>query len=672
MLLAPATKQGLADLGKLVGVEKVELVDGQIERMDQLLLENPPLFDAYALRDPEVCVKYSMRIADLNAEITGKWEIPPTLSSIGVKHLLGIWEASGIDHHAVLGTEVVTERSWSERRKQSYRVNSTVPIPERHLYESFTTECYHGGKNETYFFGAGESGLWTDWDLAGAYTTAMAVIGMPDWKAIRQTRDLDDFQPHAMAFARVKFRFPENTRFPSLPVRSAFGLIFPLEGESFCGAPEVYLALRMGAQVDIVNGVVLPASFDVRPFETFIVECTQRRKSHAKGSLDELLWKEIGNSTYGKTAQGLRRKRAFDSRTGQHRDMPPSRITNPYFAAYTTSLVRAVLGEILSLLPLHANVCSATTDGFLTNATDAEVMAATEGPLCRLFAQARIRICGDPTVVERKHRIAQPLGWRTRGQATLESIEGEKPVLAKAGLKPPMKDKAQHNEWIVDTFVNRTADSKLTIAPLRGLADIWKNGGDLVPKEIVRRINMDYDWKRRPVGAETRPINGADHVYFDTVPWRTVAEFLQCREQWERFHGNDGAVLKTLEDVRQFEEYRSVNNHITGLKRPKKDAALKWSIRMFLRAYTRSVWGLDAKSMSYRELALWLTENGYPTTKEDVENARRPSAKLYEHVADATPAVDRFIEVVKAKFPTFDSSLLVHAPKEAQSIPNPP
>src|SRR5204863_7190258 len=126
-----------------------------------------------------------------------------------------------------------------------------------------------------------------------------------------------------------------------------------------CCSPEIYLALRLGARLEIVTGIILPTSFDVRPFEPFIIEAAKRRVTYDKGSIENAFWKELGNGTYGKVAQGLRNKRAFNSRTDSHIDLPPSRITNPYFAAYVTSLVRAVLGEVLSLLPLHATVCNA-------------------------------------------------------------------------------------------------------------------------------------------------------------------------------------------------------------------------------------------------------------------------------------------------------------------------
>ena len=659
MLLAPAGKQALKQLGKLVGIEKLDLENDEIEHMDELLEFHGERFEEYALRDPKICVAYVNQIMALNQQITGKAEIPPTLSSVGVNMLLRHWKEHGFNENAVLGTELVTEKKWSEPCQRSIRRQRTVPTEERRMFESFGGDCYHGGRNEQFIFGAGTEGVWTDYDMCGAYTTAMALIGMPDWRAIRHTRDLDEFQPHVMGFARVQFKFPDNTRFPCLPVRTAHGLVFPLAGISYCCAPEVYLAQGLGAQVEILNGVILPASSDHRPFESFIVACASARRSHEKGSLFELFWKELGNSTYGKTAQGLMEKRCFDSRSGKHVNLPPSRITCAYFAGYTTSLVRATLGEILARLPLHVDVCNATTDGLLSTATDAEVEAATQGPICRLFASARIRICGNPTILESKHRIAQPLGYKTRGQGTLKPIEGEKIVLAKTGLKAPrdLKDEAAQNQWIIETFINRTADSKQAISVLRNLPEIWKNGGDLVPKTIERRINMDYDFKRKPISPSMRPINGVDHLYFDTEPWGAVEEFGKCRDAWDSFQAGR-RVMKTLNDMADFTEYQAAPR-VQGIQRPGRNAAVTLAKRMFLRAYVRSAWGLDAKAVSYSALARWLTAGGFPTTKEDVENARRPNAKLVERLVVRHCAVDQFITLVQSEFPSFEAHNLI-------------
>ena len=93
-----------------------------------------------------------------------------------------------------------------------------------------------------------------------------------------------------------------------------------------------------------MHGVVIPWLNDVRPFALFSRTVREKRKSHAKGSVFERTWKEIGNSVYGKTAQGLKAKNVYDNRSDQSQRLPPSRVTQPYLAAYITSL-----GEVAAL-----------------------------------------------------------------------------------------------------------------------------------------------------------------------------------------------------------------------------------------------------------------------------------------------------------------------------------
>lgn len=663
MLLAPGGCQKLKDLGEMVGKPKLELTSDEIKNMDRLLIENRSRFEEYALRDAEICADYALEMVRLNREINGEAALPVTLSSIGLDFLLNKWKADGIDKLRVMGTEMIDSEEWSSKLKRYIKKLLEVPIVERHRHENFVNECYHGGRNEQYIFGAGEPGDWTDYDLCGAYTTAMALIQTPLWTEVRLARHLDEFKPEVMGYAHVRFQFPDGTRFPCLPVRPPSGIVFPLKGESYCCAPEIHLATTMGAHLELVYGVILPTT-EGRPFEKFISECAARRKNYKQVSvLKELFWKELGNGTYGKTAQGLRKKRCFDSRKGIYRDMPESRITNPYFAAYVTSFVRAVLGELLFKLPAHAAVCNATTDGFLSTATQDEVLAAASGPLCSLFAEARCLVAGTREVVDVKHRIRQPLGWRTRGQATLVAMPGEKIVLAKAGLKPPVDGppgELNHlqNEWVVDQFLNRTGETRYNLEMLRSLPEIWRNDGDLVADEHSRALSMEYDWKRCPANPGVRPIRGTQHLCFETKPWLSVLDFQKCRDDWERFN-QPREVLKTAEDLQNFEEHRSLELSATSLKKPKKGAALKHAQKMFRYAYVRSMCGLDATAMQYPEVAQWLTESGYPTKRDDLENANRATAKLATHSVQSTTDVLKFFELVRSRFPGFDANILL-------------
>jgi hypothetical protein len=656
MLLTPGGELSLAALGKQLGLEKLELSPAETKNMGGFLASDPNRYCDYALRDPEICLRLTERLLKQSTPVTGSAKLPPTLSSLGVTQLLRLWEQAGISRHSVLGTELLKDKKWNAEKGRNYTRTKTIPTRDRHRYESVATECYHGGRNEQFLFGAGLRGLWTDYDLCGAYTTALALIGMPDWSAMRQTRDLDEFQPTTLGFAQVRFSFPDGTRFPCLPVCTPFGLIFPLTGISDCCSPEIYLAVKMGARLEIVTGLVVPCDPLNPPFLPFIQHCTRERISHPKGSFEEALWKDVGNGLYGKLAQGLMMKRCYDSRSDAYAVLPPSRITNPFFAAYTTSLVRAVMGEFLHRLPPVATVCNVTTDGFLTTASPEAVAHSAAGPLGLLFARARQDICGDPKSIEAKHRIAQPLGWRTRGQATLESLPGQPFVLAKAGLKPPTRDKALQNEWIIGQFLSRTPGSRYEFDVLRSMADMCRQGGDLVPESIDRRLNMDFDWKRRPVDPCHRNIRGQPHLAFDTVPWESEAQFIRCRERWDEFRRD--RVLKTTADLTDFEDFLAANP-VAGIRRPRRNGEVRLALRMFLRAFVRDRCGLTSDALSYPELAAWLTELGYPCKREAVENARRRNAVMQPRAVRRTPAVVQFVAAVQCRFPSFDAEQLL-------------
>lgn len=657
MLLAPNGKASLKDLGDILGIEKLNLDEGQIERMDVLLASNKPLFETYALRDAEICVRYCDKMRELHHALLGMNTIPFTLSSLGVSLLLQTWKKAGYSADEILGKESVTDEHFNGK----YAVKSTkwVSIPGVYMWESFVIETYHGGRNEQYLFGAGEVNDWVDWDLCGAYTTAMALLGMPDWSGIYHTRDLDAYQPSALGFARVDFRFPEGTRFPCLPVRTEAGLIYPLEGQSHCCAPEIYLAVKMGASVVIRDGIILPQNSNVKPFADFIKLATKMRKEYPKGSIFELAWKELGNGTYGKTAQGLREKRCYSSRKNTYDRLPPSKITNPFFAAWVTSFVRAVLSEIMASLPDHVAVCNATTDGLLCTATEMEMDECTSGPLCTMFKSGRYIITGKHECVEAKHSIRQPLGMRTRGQVTLQAIEGAMPVLAKAGVKPPMRDKGEQNEWMIDLFLKRNSQTRSTVRYLRSIADICRNGGDLTPVEISRTIRLDYDWKRAPSKVFTAPIRGVEHLAFETTPWRNAAEAIACRSDWADFSKSSNRILRCVEDLHEFESYRTLSQSSLPIRLPRKGGARKLAARQFLRAYVRNLGGLDKNEMTYQEVADVLTSFGVKTKKSDVENAARSNAVCLANCIPRNPDVLEFFGKLQRKFTGFDPDFLL-------------
>ena len=358
MLLAPAGSS-LKSIGASIGVEKIELPPGVIERMDELLRDDKPLFEKYAKQDAVVTAEYVHRTWKILCEKFGVKEPKPTLGSVAVAMISREIERSGVEPRAYFGYT----------RKKGYRGWHYLPSLTRIWPDA--SNCYHGGRSEAFRLGLTPQGVKLyDLDVKSAYTTAMAMILIPDWASARQTVDLGELAvvDEAMTFAEVAFRFPSDTRFPSLPVRAGDrGLVYPLSGVSFCTGPELVVARAQGARIDVISGWRVDWTAGSKsPFEAFTRDIN-RIRAEAKAAKDVMLdklAKEAGNSGYGKVAQAvpltrtvhdhgvetIKGKRVFDARSGEMKTLPASAITNPMMAAFMTGLIRAMVSEALAAI----------------------------------------------------------------------------------------------------------------------------------------------------------------------------------------------------------------------------------------------------------------------------------------------------------------------------------
>lgn len=69
------------------------------------------------------------------------------------------------------------------------------------------------------------------------------------------------------------------------------------------------------------------------PFRTIISELQAERRKHPKGTISNLLYKEMGNSLYGSVTKGISHKMKFDIKTNKTIRMEASDISNPILAS---------------------------------------------------------------------------------------------------------------------------------------------------------------------------------------------------------------------------------------------------------------------------------------------------------------------------------------------------
>jgi hypothetical protein len=669
-LLAPDNARKLANLGELLGIPKVELPVGAIEDMRSFSEQDPEKFKEYALVDARIAAEWFLFCCKFNRELFGEGKPPNTLGGIASRLTLQQWLLGGVDRMDVLGKEL-------EELSDGFTYERVNVV--RWHYDHLASAAFYGGRNETFFFGASPQGEWNDFDLSGAYVTAMSMVDTPSWSEAREVRGLDDLSHEAYCAASVEFSFPEDTRYPCLPVRAENALIFPLQGKTVASGTEIALARELGAQIKILNGVGyhIPRKQGSRPFALISKYITDKRAELSamglKGSPQELMFKTIGNSIYGKLSQGITDKRRFDPRSGQTKTLGKSPITMPFIAAEVTALIRAVMAEILNNLPQVYTVLSITTDGFITNAPKEVVeAAAVQGVLGKKFLEARQQL--DPKAVsclELKHQVNQVLAWRTRGQATIVQGDGTAApgvLLAKAGISIPSAHLGDPNEYIIQKFINRHNEGlKDRVERFRGLSEIFHSGGtvDLNKKVILITTRMEFDWKRLrskiPGDFGMRAIRDIDHVYFNTRALPSLESYKFIRGKWldfiKRKNGRD-TVLMTMEDVLAFESYLGVRP-LSGLGVARgRGAQEKTLIRMFLRAHVRNLLGLT-DNLGNQALAKAMREAGFEVSAADVENAKRNKSIVVFECLYWTWELEDLVEKLQAHFPQFDPEALI-------------
>lgn len=643
-LLAPAGAGSLRALGDLLQFDKLDLPDvldeaGKtrpgIERMDLTQMQHPKAFNDYAIRDAEIAVEWFLLVNNLG-DTWGLAKPAFTIGSMAVSKFEQLVKPlPEFDLLQFLGKRRVGRKK--EPRDQLLAVRRLA------------ADCFHGGRNECFEHGVYRTPAF-DWDLKGAYTSALAMFRQFAWDGTEHTNDLSQLAVlDAVTFARVKFQFPPGTLFPSLPVDADdYGLIYPLSGESCATGPELVAALEQGAKIQVVEGVVVPwqNADGRRPF----LECTkfinEERARYSKGSPLELLVKEAGNSLYGKTAQAVashksapRTKRVFDTRRGMMGDLNESKITQPLVAALTTGLLRAVLSEIIANLPPHVTIFTATTDGWLSTANEAEARAAACGPVAGYFGSLRAMVDpkGDASILEMKHSAEGLLVCKTRGTFTIApGGPMPKPIIARAGhrLETPFDDPASEAAEWERVFREREFNTSMPRKQFISVREQWYANADLIDIARVNRVNLDYDLKRRPV-------NVRDHeglVRFSTEPWPDVDTFLDYRCTFDRWRQSAAACLKTAEDWHRFLSWKQAPRSGAAAARTAFVNAVIAAFGKGLPGFPVRGTGRYATGMSRHQLAGWLASVGIDgVTAKTFENGRARDPDPTGSVSILTP-----------------------------------
>jgi len=258
----------LKSIGQLYSdlpLNKKELSSETIKNMDLFFETNPKEFKEYSIQDAKIVLWHGLVVQDSHYELTKKYSIPVTLSSLASSFLTQelVVQGDGLYHPKTQNGLISVKDLPKLMTPSGIELSSDL-----HEYIDYFLGSYHGGRNESYLYGL-VKGEFYDYDLPGAYPTAMAMLDYPDWNSrktigkmsgedflleIGMTRILRSFTA-----LKIQFEFPSTVRFPNLPVRLDFSsIIFPLTGETFCTGHEFLLAMKLGCQIKILGGALIP------------------------------------------------------------------------------------------------------------------------------------------------------------------------------------------------------------------------------------------------------------------------------------------------------------------------------------------------------------------------------------------------------------------------------
>ena len=586
MAYAPAGKKKLADLGRAIEFPKVELPEGMIEHMDELWANNLPLYLEYAVNDAVVCLIYAKALfgTENKLPITAN-SAAARVAKTSIKKYFGCTDDDTFNARYRGLVRVKNGMSYGPEGLVPFESLCPMSIDVASVL-NMSSIAYHGGLNASSLIGFYDDVTY-DVDAQNAYPTGMNLVVDVNWDdPILQSihgRDLtlDDFD-HALGpctplLAEVEFEFPQDVYQPCIPIVADGSLIFPRSDKgAWCvvaTAPELWLALKLGARVQVKSGARLrplrhgdglsqSLSAVVR---TFVESRNEAKKIYGKGSLAELLAKLGVNGNYGKVAQGVSPKASYNAFREVMEELEGSIITSPYHAAFITGLIRALLAAAINQLRGEGyRVFSVTTDGFITDAPIDVLEALDLYGLAPYFHRSRSVLTSgtDDSIWALKHAQDDLLNFTTRGNVSLR-VGGDDSVLDGlpgvcahnsfvTGLEKDSFDDRFALMHAVATRTGRIETSKARPTEFRSLVS-RNDRQDFAFRNQTRYLSMDFDCKRKPlrdgmidVGL---PIGGCV-ANFDTEPWDDVRAYqsgkalarriadeacLRTRADWERY-----------------------------------------------------------------------------------------------------------------------------------------
>lgn len=731
MLLAPAGKRSLGSIGSIHGINKLELSKDEISNMAGLLRKDKKKFTEYAVRDAYITLVHANYMEDFMFKLNNVG-IPLTLSSLGGKYVKDIWKQMEYKGYQLNSEYLIGDSSKTLTPKGLFNITGNSDVAYHlPLYIS----NYKGGRNESFMYGVDETTHWYDYDLTSAYTSVMAFIGNPDYEkaSVWTVEELEKADTRTLLYSFTiiqvsEFEFPNGTKFPSIPEYvDDSTTVYALKGEAILMGPEYVLAARLqGCNIKVKSvyhipfqsiqqtvpkdhifdsPVMIKEQFDNKeaseseskdqkarefvnhPFLKVLNDVQKHRREHPKGTIENLLYKEMGNSIYGQVVRGINNKMKYDIQSRITKRMECSDLSNPILASWITAFIRSILGECLhnthllggkivstsNVGPDQSNqydeqfgkIVSVTTDGFITDIDDLESKIAPNSILLKEFQRMRSQLSGNPEALELKHQGKGIISWTTRGQYSLSAN-----LRAATGLQTQDYSKSQNilHNILLDTLKKESKSLEYVQTSLRSAKNIFLDGGHVCPtyRDMVFRMKFD---NRRLIKHEEIEAFWDPKLMMMNKSKKSIEDI---------YNNNNGLWIlldsEPLQDKTQCYNIRFISkmlkdkpyNHLTST--PRKSLytnGIQLAARNFVKVllneelfskYLSNIGQLNPRS-SYIEIQNFLKIFDYKFKMSCSQIEKLKNVNLIDHGVPKTSDTLTFIEFVKIYFPHFKTDL---------------
>ena len=591
-LLAPQGYGSLKNLGELYegDYKKREISFEDISNMDKFLIRDKKAFEEYALQDAIITLKHStvMEVFNMRVKQIG---IPLTLSSIGRNYVFTEW--SKIFKKYI--PYQITSDFMMGNADEIQTPKGLFASKDVGTHLSYYIANYKGGRNESFMYGTDENTTWYDYDLTSAYTTSMINLALPDYysgKIINPDEinnwNYDNFLSGYLII-NTKFIFPEHVKYPSIPCYVDKGTtVYPLEGETYLTGPEYLLAKNQGCEFNIKSAFYIPPKckkvfnkstkelddIEIKPFLNIINDIQEKRRSFKKGTVENALYKEMGNSIYGNVVRGISNKKTFDSLTGKNFRVTATELSNPILASWITAFIRSVIGECLhNINKINGKIVSVTTDGFITNIDnlEEEIMKLPEDDwlLLKKYRLLRLELTNgrDPNALELKNQGGNKgvISWTTRGQLGVENN-----MTATTGFQRQDDNRTELVTQFKNILKSKDKFAEYTRKSLRGAKDIFDKGGHVTMELKDQVFRLLYDNRRliqEPPEFKISKSFDLSSILLDSKPLKDIKECKSLR------------FLSKFPTNKPFNK-NNANKALTGYK-----SNLEIGVRNFIKAY---------------------------------------------------------------------------------------